>query len=186
MDDVTSTMDRSPELWERPSEVTESRPSGAYGVLEAHTLHLRGTLPTWEVADLVAERLGRVIGPERVSASNKLDPAAAMPTSFPIFAKGGTGAFDEGSAHMGADLTSVLDLVHRLLAVYPAVEVSVRGHLSECTDDADGARVARERVRAVSAYLEFKGTDLRRIHGLVDDRAPEARKIELDVHHLLE
>ena len=155
-------------------------------VLDAHILHVRGTLPTWEIADLLTERLGQVIGRERVRAGNRLDPAAPAPSEFPIYARGGAGAFDPGSARMGADLTSVLDLVHRLLAVYPTVDVSLSGHLTGIADDAAGARLRRERRLAVTSYLEFKRVDLRRVHGIEDDDGRELPRIELVVHHLFD
>ncbi len=154
-------------------------------MLDAHILHVRGTLPTWETADLLTERLSQVVGRERVLASNGLDPSAPLPSQFPIYARGGVGAFEPGGARMGADLTSVLDLVQRLLVVYPAVEVSLSGHLTGSTDDAAGARIRRERRSAVTAYLEFKRVDLRRVHG-VDDDGRELPRIELVVHHLFD
>ena len=184
MDNGTSTMERSDELSERAA--ASGVPVGVHGVLDAHILHVRGTLPTWETADLLTERLSQVVGRERVLSSNRLDPAAATPSEFPIHARGGAGAFDPGSARMGADLTSVLDLVHRLLAVYPTVEVSLSGHLTGSTDDVAGARIRRERRLAVTAYLEFKRVDLRRVHGVEDDDGRELPRIELVVHHLFD
>jgi hypothetical protein len=182
-------MDRSDDVSEplAPSAGPASiAPVPAHGVLDAHILHVRGTLPTWDVADLLTERLSQVVGRERVLASNRLDPAAPTPSEFPIYARGGSGAFDPASARMGADLTSVLDLVHRLLAVYPTVEVSLSGHLTGSIDDAAGARLRRERRLAVTAYLEFKRVDLRRVHGVEDDDGRELPRIELVVHHLFD
>ena len=161
-------------------------PVRVHGVLDAHILHVRGTLPTWETADLLTERLSQVVGRERVLAGNRLDPAAPLLGDFPIYARGGDGAFEPGGARMGADLTSVLDLVQRLLAVYPAVEVSLSGHLTGGADDAAGARLRRERRSAVTAYLEFKRVDLRRVHGIEDDDGRELPRIELVVHHLFD
>jgi hypothetical protein len=184
VDNATATMDRSEDVSEPLA--ASAGPAGVHGVLDAHILHVRGTLPTWEIADLLTERLGQVVGRERVLASNRLDPGAPTPSEFPIFARGGAGAFDSGSARMGADLTSVLDLVHRLLAVYPTLEVSLSGYLTGIADDAAGARLRRERRLAVTSYLEFKRVDLRRVHGVENDDGRELPRIELVVHHLLD
>jgi hypothetical protein len=185
VDNASATIDRSADVSEQ-QPVGSTRPVGVHGVLDAHILHIRGPLPTWEIADLLTERLGQVLGRERVLASNRLDPGAPRPSEFPIYARGGAGAFDPGNARMGADLTSVLDLVHRLLAVYSTVEVSLSGYLTGIADDESGARLRRERRLAVTSYLEFKRVDLRRVHGLEDDDGRELPRIELVVRHLLD
>ena len=178
MDDraTTATMERGGD-WAPPADL--------YGVLEGGVVHLRGTLPDWDVADHVVERLGQVMGRENVAAGHRLDPAVPRPSSIVISAGDGLGPFAADNSRMGADLTAVLDLVHRLLASYPEVEVTLSGHLGAPIDDLTGARFARERMRAVSAYLEFKRVDLRRVHGLEDGRIPPAQRIELRIEHLL-
>ena len=179
MDDraTTSTMERSG-AWAPPGDL--------YGVLEGGVLHLRGTLPDWDVADHVVERLGQVMGRENVAAGHRLDPAVPMPSSVVISAGDGLCPFDADNARMGADLTFVLDLVYRLLASYARVEVTLGGHLGEPGDDLSGARLVRERMRAVIAYLEFKRVDLSRVHGLADERVPRPQRIELRIEHLLD
>jgi outer membrane protein OmpA-like peptidoglycan-associated protein len=155
-------------------------------VLERGVVHLRGTLPDWDVADHVVERLGQVMGRENVSAGHRLDSAVPVPSSIVISTSDGLGPFDADNARMGSDLTFVLDLVHLLLASYPRVEVTLAGHLGEHEDDLAGARLARERTRAVTAYLEFKRVDLGRVHGLEDESIPPPRRIELRIEHLLD
>ena len=179
MDDraTTSTMERGA-AWAPPGDL--------YGVVEGGVLHLRGTLPGWDVADHVVERLGQVMGREKVAAGHRLDPSVPVPSSIVISAGDGLGPFDADNARMGPDLTFVLDLVHRLLASYPRVEVTLSGHLGEHDDDLSGARLARERMRAVTAYLEFKRVDLDRVHGLTDERIPRPKRIELRIEHLLD
>lgn len=188
MDNATATIDRSDvnEPLAGSAGPASVDPVRVHGVLDAHILHVRGTLPTWETADLLTERLSQVVGRERVLAGNSLDPSAPLLGDFPIYARGGDGSFEPGGARMGADLTSVLDLVQRLLAVYPAVEVSLRGHLTGGADDAAGARLRRERRSAVTAYLEFKRVDLRRVHGIEDEGGREQPRIELVIHHLFD
>lgn len=184
MQNGTGTMDRADEMSDGLD--ASGDPPTVHGVLDAHVLHVRGTLPTWEIADLLAERLSQVVGREQLLASNRLDPSAPVPDEFTIYARGGIGAFDTGSARMGADLTSVLDLVHRLITAYPKVEVTLSGHLTGGVDDAAGARIRRERLQAVTAYLEFKRVDLRRVHGIADDDGRDVPRIELVVRHLLD
>ncbi len=136
-------------------------------VLSAGVLHLRGTVPSQEVADIIVERAAAVIGAENVVVEYVIDPTAPMPASAPLYVDDVV-LFAYGSEDINPAFTPLLDLGTALLTQNPGVTVTVVSHT-----DTDGSAefnlaLSQRRGAAVAAYWIERGIDPSRI--LIDAR----------------
>ena len=136
-------------------------------VLSAGVLYLRGTVPSQEVADVIAERAAAVIGAENVVVEYEIDPDAPVPASAPLYVEDVV-LFAYGSEAINPAFTPLLDLGTALLAQNPTVTVTVVSHTDTNGSAEFNLALSQRRGAAVAAYWIERGIDPSRI--LIDAR----------------
>lgn len=154
---------------------------------------LEGRVPSQEVADEIAEKAGRVVGPENVVVGYEVDPDAPLPSSAPLFVADRV-LFDSGSSVVRPEFVPLLDLGVDLLERVPGSSLTVIGHTDEVGPEDFNLTLSQQRVDAVVAYLTDAGVDPTRITGVArgeTDPIPGAgldanRRTEFVVNDLLD
>lgn len=162
--------------------------SSHWTLVSADAVVVGGTVPTEAWARRVVARAETVTGHDEALGRLHLDPDAPAALGALVFAD--PVAFEAGSARLGAAATRALGEAADLLWQFDEVFLTALGEGDHEVFEADAVELSRQRVTALTSYLEFRGVaqvDVRvveRTRGLVDARGaarlrPADRRFEI-------
>lgn len=160
-------------------------------------VYLGGMVPSQEVADELAAKVGTVVGPENVVTEYVIDPSAPLSAATPLYVDD-TVLFAYGSAEIRAPFMPLLELGVTLLDNFPQSSMTVIGHTDAAGSAEFNLALSQRRVDAVVGYLRGRGIAPDRVRGeargegepIADNATAEGaaanRRAEFVVHDLLE
>jgi outer membrane protein OmpA-like peptidoglycan-associated protein len=153
---------------------TAENPTGAvrYAVFAGGQIHLRGLIPSQELADQHVAGSEAIMGPGSVVSEYVIDPNAPAETDqFPVYLEDVV-LFGFNSVDLDPQFLPLLDTTPVFLATNPNATVTVIARTDSVGSEELNLEVAGRRAQAVIDYWVSKGVDPARL--IADPRGEEA------------
>lgn len=143
---------------------TPDNPEGAirYATFKGGQVHLRGRVPSQEVAKAIQTKTALVVGPDNVFNEYTIDPSVPVDVPGPIYVED-TILFAFNSVKIEPAFTPILDLGIKLMTLNPKVTVKVVAQTDAVGSSTANLRVSQQRAQAVIDYWTRKGIDPSRV-----------------------
>lgn len=146
-------------------------------VFSGGIVYLRGQVPTQEVADAIAERVGAVVGPDNVVVEYEINPDAPVPDSAPLYVDDKI-LFEVDSSEINPGFVPLLDLGTSLMQMRDTVTVAVIAHTDSVGAADYNMALSERRAQAVKDFWVDAGIDPNRIVAVgLGETAPEADNV---------
>ncbi len=140
----------------------ETDPEPSAGMIKDGVMTLSGDVPTLEDAQRIVELAESILGADGVVDNYRICPTASDPNDGNIVIEEAV-LFDTGSSVVKDEFTPLLDQGIALMAIRPAMTVTVLGHTDSIGSDESNAALSLARAEAVIAYFTGKGVDSARM-----------------------
>ena len=150
------TPDTVPALLQGVLDVTELPPN--YSVFADGTMHNYGTVVSAKQAEAVTSKFAAIVP---VDDNFVIDPSGEPATGI-VYVPAGV-LFASGSAQVGTEFRTTLDLATAFMQFFPQVRMTIIGHTDDVGSDARNLALSQARARTAVTFMISQGVDPARL-----------------------
>jgi outer membrane protein OmpA-like peptidoglycan-associated protein len=163
---------------------------------EAGIVHLEGSVPDAATRDAIVQKMGAVVGPDRVDDRYLIVAGTPLPDSEQVFFPDRF-KFAPNSSTLSADDIAVLDLVMVFLVQNPQVRLDILAYTDSTGPDDSNLELSQTRADTIGAYLVIGGIVPERVTTIgmgetnpiasndTEEGRAQNRRVEFVIHDLL-